>query len=83
MLNENEILEQLKDILKLADDRNVGAEYECSFDSRLREDLGLASVGMLYMVISIEEIFDVSFSETSLNDFVTIRDVVDFIMDNQ
>ena len=48
-------------------------------DSNLVTDLGLNSVGILYVVIGIEEMFDVSFDDVSFGDFETVGDVVTYI----
>lgn len=45
----------------------------------LTTDLGLNSVGVLYMVIGIEEFFSISFDDVSFGDFKTVKDVVDYI----
>jgi len=76
-----EIVERLKDILLSADEKNRAAVERCTEDSRLLEDFGLSSVGMLYMVIAIEETFDVRFENVSVTDFGTLGDVVTFIQE--
>ncbi|MBR0436451.1 MAG: acyl carrier protein, partial [Clostridia bacterium] len=48
-------------------------------DSDLSTDLGLSSVGMLYIVIAIEEMFYIRMDDVSFGDFRTVRDVVDYI----
>ena len=48
-------------------------------DSDLRTQVGLNSIGMICMVIMIEETFSVQFDDVGFNDFVTVRDVVDYI----
>ena len=50
--------------------------------SSLKNELGLNSIGMLYIMITIEEKFDVSFENTNANDFQTVGDVIDFIEAN-
>lgn len=78
-LNRTEILERLKDILLMADDKNLKLIESCTEDTKLATDLGLSSVGLLYMVIAIEETFDVRFDNVGIADFETVKDVVDFI----
>lgn len=48
-------------------------------DSRLVDDIGLSSVGVLYIVIAIEEFFGIRFDEVGFADFATIKDVIDYI----
>ena len=45
-------------------------------DSRLVEDLGMQSIGMLYMALAIEEEFGVKFHN---DDFTNIKTVADII----
>ena len=47
--------------------------------SRLVDDIGLSSVGVLYIVIAIEEFFDMRFDDVGFADFKTLGDVVDYI----
>jgi acyl carrier protein len=42
-------------------------------------DLGLNSVGILYLVIGIEEFFSISFTGVSFGDFNTVGDVINYI----
>ncbi len=78
-LNRIEIFERLKDILLLSDDQNQAAIAACSEDSGLITDLGLSSVGMLYVVIAAEETFDIRFENVGMADFETVKDVIDYI----
>ena len=45
----------------------------------LTEDFGFNSVGLLYMVIDIEESFGIRFEDVGINDFETLGEVVDYI----
>ena len=47
--------------------------------SHLVNDVGLSSVGVLYIVIAIEEFFNIRFDDVGFADFKTIGDVVDYI----
>ena len=78
-LSRNEIKEKLADIMQMVmRDRlpNLSALRE---DSHLVNDLGLNSVGVLYVVIAIEEFFGVEFENVGFGDFATIGDVIDYI----
>jgi acyl carrier protein len=79
-MDRSEIKAKLQDILVMA----LGADAEktlkdCTDDSNLTTDLGLNSVGILYVVIGIEELFSMSFGEVSFADFQTVGDVIDYI----
>ena len=78
-MSRNEIIEQLKTILVSADARNADAAANCTEQSRLTTDLGLTSVGMLYLVIAIEESFGIRFDDVGMGDFTLLSDVVDYI----
>ena len=72
----NEIIAQLTEIYTLITSNDASKIKE---NSDLRTDLGLASIGMLYLIIAIEQKFNVKFENVSMNDFTTVKDVIDFI----
>lgn len=78
-LTRQDITEKLKDILLTADERNKAIIDTVNDRSNLMTDLGFTSVGMLYMVIAIEESFDIRFDDVGVDDFQTFGDVVDYI----
>ena len=78
-LSRVDIIEQLKDILLSADERNSDVIRSATEASRLMADFGFSSVSMLYMVIAIEEVFNIQFDNVSMSDFDTLGDVVDYI----
>jgi acyl carrier protein len=47
--------------------------------ANLAGDLGLSSVGVLYVVIGIEEMFGIRFDDVGFSDFETLGDVIDYI----
>ena len=73
-----EIGEKLKEILVLALGDTVDLS-NCTEQSNLTTDLGLNSVGILYVVIAIEEFFNIRFEDVSFGDFCTVGDVLDYI----
>ena len=79
-LNRTEIAEKLKEVLTMA----MGAAAEellqtATEESSLTADLGLNSVGILYVVIAIEEFFSIQFDDVGFGDFVLVKDVIDYI----
>lgn len=74
----SEITEKLKEILVLALGDTVNLE-NCTEQSNLTTDLGLNSVGILYVVIAIDEFFNVRFDDVSFSDFRCVGDVPDYI----
>ena len=78
-MTENEILEKLKEIFRTALPDRADIMESVTLDSDLRTQVGLNTIGMICMVIMIEETFSVQFDDVGFNDFVTVRDVVDYI----
>lgn len=79
MLTRDQIIEKLKDIIVSAD---PGLKEKTGFvceDTRIMQDLGLSSIGMLYIAIAIEEEFGIRFDNVGISDFVTVRSIVDYI----
>ena len=77
-MTRNEIADKLKDVFKMA----AGSAYDeakCTENANLTTDLGLSSVGMLYIVIAIEEFFGIQFDDVGFGDFVLVKDVIDYI----
>lgn len=74
-----EIKEKLKEVLKMAMGESSDMLIKCSEEDRLNEDLGLNSVGILYVVVAIEEFFDIQFQGVGFGDFKTVKDVIDYI----
>ena len=78
-MSRSDIKEKLADVMKMA---MPGVELDTSGlseESSLISDVGLSSVGILYVVIAIEEFFNVRFDNVGFGDFKTIGDVVDYI----
>lgn len=82
-MSRSDIIEKLTDVIKMA---MPGVELDAasvSEDTNLVKDLGLSSVGVLYIVIAIEEFFGIRFDDVGFADFKTIGDVVDYIQKKQ
>lgn len=82
-MTREEIFSKLKELIKLANTSNPEALNDCSEQSDLRGDLGLTSIGVLYLAISIEQTFNLEFSDASFDDFNIVKDVIDYIEKNQ
>lgn len=77
--SRNEIIEKLIDVMKLAMPASTFDPSTLTEDARLVNDLGLSSVGVLYVVIAIEEFFAIRFDDVGFADFETIGDVIGYI----
>lgn len=80
-MTKEQIIEKLKDIFKLVIHNNVDLS-KVTLETNIIKDLGVNSVGLVYLVIGIEEMFEVDMSEVTFNTFETVGDVVDFIKEN-
>ena len=71
------IVEKLKNIYTLVS----GSDDVSNFleETDLRTGLGLNSIGMLYMIIAIEEDFSIRFENIAMGDFKTVADVINYI----
>ena len=77
-MNREEIIEKLKEIAELTvQDPSILAKM--NEDADLNTDLGLSSVGILYIAIAIEEMFNIRMDDVSFGDFKTVCDVADYI----
>ena len=76
-MQRSEIMEELLDVMKMAvpdfDEKGI------TEGSDLTLDLGLSSVGVLYIVIAIEEFFNIRFDDVGFGDFKTVGDVISYI----
>ena len=52
-------------------------------EASLREDLGINSIGLLYMAMSIEETFGIKFANEDFSNIRTVADVVALIEKKQ
>ena len=78
-MTRQEIMEKLKDIVLFADENGGEITEKMTESSKIITDLGFTSVNMLYMVIAIEESFNIRFDNVGMADFVTVGDLVDYI----
>lgn len=78
-MTRQDIGEKLKDVIKLVNPGLAPVVDGATESSTLGGDIGLDSVGMLVIVIAVEEFFGVSFADANLCDFATVGDVIDYI----
>lgn len=78
-MNRQEIKTKLCEIMKLAMPNLDVNEETMKETVNLSSDLGLSSVGVLYVVIGIEEMFGIRFDDVGFSDFETLGDVMDYI----
>ncbi len=79
IMTRTEIIEKLKEIILQATGNEPDSLDNCSEASNLTTDLGMNSIALLFVVIAIEETFDICFDEEVVSDFKTVGDVVNYI----
>jgi acyl carrier protein len=77
-----EILDELKKIFTLVVNRNMDVST-IKMESKIINDLGVSSVGLIYLMVAIEETFDIDMSDASFDSFETVQDVVNYIYDKE
>lgn len=70
--------ETLKSVFESVFEGEISTE-NLSLDSNLREDIGINSIGMLYMAMALEEQYSIKFSNDDFLNIVTVKDVIDCI----
>lgn len=73
-------IERLRTIIK----RIFGSDLDLvSFgpNARLKEDLGMNSISMLYVAIAIEQEYGVEFNNDDLSSLITVQDVLNRIQE--
>ena len=78
-MDKIEIKNKLFEIFKIVMGENTGDVLQYNDNSNLTDDLGLNSVGILYLVIAIEETFNIRFDDVGVADLKTVGQVVDYI----
>ena len=73
-----EILDELKKIFTLVVNRNMDVST-IKMESKIVNDLGISSVGLIYLMVAIEETFSIDMSDVTFNSFETVGDVVKYI----
>lgn len=78
-MDKEQILEKLGGIFKMVMGENAANLETSSENASLVDDLGLNSVGILYLVIAIEESFGIRFDDVGTSDLKTVGQVVEYI----
>ena len=81
-MNRKEILDKLKEIVASVKDIAVEELDFVTDETTIKDDLGLNSIGVLYVVVAIENKFDITMQDADVGQFVTVGNVVDFIEEN-
>ena len=77
-MTELEILKKDKKIFTLVINRSTDVNI-MTLDAKITSDLGVSSVGLIYLMVAIEEQFSIDMSDVTFNSFETVGDVVKYI----
>ena len=77
-MQKEEILQKLKEIFVLVVNRDADVS-NINLESKIVQDLGVSSVGLIYLMVAVEETFNIDMSDASFNSFETVGDVVNYI----
>lgn len=80
-MNKDEILLKIIGIYKNISGEDFN-ESKCTMESNIKEDLGINSVGLLYLIVDIENEFHIVLHNQSMEKFITLGDVVSYISQN-
>ena len=78
-MTRTEIIDKLKEIILQATGNESSSLDNCDESSNLLTDIGMNSIALLFVVIAIEESFDICFDEDAVANFTTVGQVVDYI----
>ena len=82
-MSRQEILEGLREIILAMNPEQEEQIKKMNEDSLLFEDLGLSSVSLIYMVMTIEDRFNIEFTDIGVEDFKTVGQTIDYIEKKQ
>ena len=73
------LFEKVRDII--VDTINCGEE-QITENASLKDDLGMDSLDAMELSMALEEEFGLTIEQEALKDFVTVKDVVDYLEKN-
>ena len=79
---KQQVLDELKKVFNLIIPNGMSVE-NVTLENNITTDLGINSVGVIYLAIAIEELYGLDMSEVTFNRFKTIEDVVDYIIERR
>lgn len=75
-MDEKMILDKLTKIVRdVTGDDDIVVDKEANFI----DDLDIMSIELFQMIIQVEDEFGIAIPDTVIGDFVTVKDIVDFI----
>ena len=77
-MSREEIFVKLKEIFRLVINNGVNVD-DADTKTNIMLDLGVNSVGLIYISIAIEQTFGIDMGEVTFTTFKTVDDVIDYI----
>ena len=72
------IFDKVAEVIK----EEFGVE-DVSMDTVIREDLGADSIGLVELVMALEDEFDIEIDDSKLDEIITVSDIVSYIENNK
>lgn len=79
-MDKEKLLDRLKEIF-ITINPNTDIE-SITFKSHLKSDLNMTSLSMVYILVALENEFDIDMSDVSFDTFEIVEDVINYILKN-
>ena len=79
-MQKEKIIEQLQHIFITVIDANKDFS-NVTEETNIIKDLGVNSVGLIYLLMAIEETYDIDMSDVTFSTFEKIKDVIEYIQE--
>ena len=77
-MTREEIKNKLKEVFQMVVYNGVNVDL-IEESSNIKLDLGVNSIGLIYLAVAIEKVFNIDMSNITVDTFKTVSDVIDFI----
>ncbi|HHV14209.1 MAG TPA: phosphopantetheine-binding protein [Bacilli bacterium] len=81
-MEKEKVFNELKRIFTLVIPNGIDVE-KITMKNNITTDLGINSIGVIYLAIAIEEMYGIDMSEVTFTTFKTIEDVIDYILEKK
>jgi acyl carrier protein len=77
-MTREEIKNKLKEVFQMVVYNGVNVDL-IEESSNIKLDLGVNSIGLIYLAVAIEKVFNIDMSNITVDTFKTVSDVIDYI----
>ena len=77
-MTREEIKNKLKEVFQMVVYNGVNVDL-IDESSNIKLDLGVNSIGLIYLAVAIEKVFNIDMSNITVDTFKTVGDVIDYI----